>query len=316
MSPQEQTLYVGLPGPSGQVGASDTLPPLAYLAPGPTLPDGGLATVGLGPGELPPDAGRAMIPNSNILAGGDGPNITTGPDAGVPVPGAGGSGSPDGGDPSPTYNPNGFNFNITFDLSNPAALVKNVGTLGGGIVVASSATAGSAGTLSPWAGLFLGAVMGGNLAEMTNRLQVTWNLPPSLWGICVRMDCLYGVAMGDNGGIRAGFPQPNSAPTISPGLYSPGTLGQGGTQPGVPSNWGTPSGSGGTGSSLPSGSSIPLSGGGTWSAPSGWIGDTPGAQSSESSTNSAGCQDSPTCISQQYQGPTDPPDEGDDDDNE
>jgi len=35
VSPQGQTIYVGLPGPSGQVGNPDTLPANAYVAPGP-----------------------------------------------------------------------------------------------------------------------------------------------------------------------------------------------------------------------------------------------------------------------------------------
>ena len=47
-------------------------PPTLYFAPGigGAVPDGQLTTLGLGPGELSPDAGRAMIATSNVLYGG------------------------------------------------------------------------------------------------------------------------------------------------------------------------------------------------------------------------------------------------------
>ena len=68
-SPVGGVTFIGLPGASGQVGGADSLPASTYVAPGPTIPNTGLATIGRGQGELVPDWGASATPNSNIYSG-------------------------------------------------------------------------------------------------------------------------------------------------------------------------------------------------------------------------------------------------------
>jgi YD repeat-containing protein len=100
VSPTGQTLYVGVPGASGQLGNSDSQPPAVYVAPGPGVPNGQLA-LPLGASSGTPDVGRSMTP-VGILAGGDSPYLSStfimGTIGGTNPPGAGSTGGRDAGD--------------------------------------------------------------------------------------------------------------------------------------------------------------------------------------------------------------------------
>jgi hypothetical protein len=248
VSPQGQTLYIGLPGPSGRIGNTDELPAQANVEAGVggALPDGELGSWAITDGGLTADAGRSMTLTSNVLNGGS-------PYLGI------GATNPGGG-PIPTYNPNGgFDLDVTFNwngVSDGAKLAKDVGTF------LTFATSGLK-ALAPEAFLFnalpyvfgtIGATGAGVEMYQATTLHIQLPSTPSIFGVCARADCFYGAAVGDYDGMKAGILYPDSAPTVisfmlgSPNtssLNSPGGTpysGQGGTQIQIPASWGTPSG--------------------------------------------------------------------------